>query len=70
MAVGLGHEEYVAGSWRMHCCVVCDVPNRARRIRGPAEAAADAATRRAVDRHYRSPRIVSISLSRRFSALN
>jgi len=32
VAVGLGHEEYVAGSWRMHCCVVCDVPNRARRI--------------------------------------
>ncbi len=37
---------------------------------GPAEAAADAATRRAVDRHYRSPRIDSISLSRRFSALH
>jgi hypothetical protein len=39
--------------------------------RGGGVAAAEAAARQAGDHHlYRSPRIVSISFSRRFSALN
>ena len=38
--------------------------------RGGGVAAAEAAARHAVDHHYGSPRIVSISFSRRFSALN
>lgn len=77
------HQVNGRGSWRWGldmrsmllvvgvCTVVlCGVPNRARRIRGPAEAAAEAVARRAVDHHYRSHRIVSISLSHCFSALN